>query len=284
MPDSQNSKKVNFLQSRKAKFLLAFITLILFIFIGTLGFFSWASPASITFPKQDHAHFRLQYVFLGQNENFGSSKYQVDYVKGVCSAGLTDSLIHFHDNTDQIVHLHWQKITGGQILKFYGLNQIGGLDDTLGFQMNGLNLPTKAPIHVTILPKPRTEDKFFVYTGEPSSWQKKDFKDFVRLDLETFFGVESIIRKNIENAEKISNSKTNSKNFGTITVSADTENNQITNSNQTKSTPKTEEELKKINNFLGNVLIFVQPNEPTKEEIQAKFDNLTPLHDSVCGG
>ena len=39
---------------------------------------------------------------------------------------------------------------------------------------------------------------------------------------------------------------------------------------------KSEEELTRINNLVGNVAIFVQEKEPTKEEIQAHFDNLVP--------
>ena len=46
---------------------------------------------------------------------------------------------------------------------------------------------------------------------------------------------------------------------------------------------KSEEELTRINNLVGNVAIFVQEKEPTKEEIQARFDNLVPLHESTCG-
>ena len=105
MSDIQNSKKTNFwqLQNKKTKFILALVIIILILFGGSFSFFVWASPKSITFPKKDHAHFRLQYVFLGQNENFASSKYQVDYPKNICSGGLTDSPIHLHDNTEVLL-------------------------------------------------------------------------------------------------------------------------------------------------------------------------------------
>ena len=46
---------------------------------------------------------------------------------------------------------------------------------------------------------------------------------------------------------------------------------------------KSEEELTRINNVIGNVVIFAQEKEPTKEQIKARFDNLVPLHDSTCG-
>jgi hypothetical protein len=46
---------------------------------------------------------------------------------------------------------------------------------------------------------------------------------------------------------------------------------------------KSEEELTRINNVIGNVVIFTQEEEPTKEQVKARFDNLVPLHDSTCG-
>ena len=60
-----------------------------------------------------------------------------------------------------------------------------------------------------------------------------------------------------------------------------------TNSSSLSSTetkPKTEEELKEINNLLGNVVIFVQSTEPTQEQIKKQFDVLEPLSPSTCGG
>ena len=47
---------------------------------------------------------------------------------------------------------------------------------------------------------------------------------------------------------------------------------------------KSEDELKRINNLIGNVVIFAQDTEPTSEQITERFSNLVPLHDSTCGG
>lgn len=367
-------------QNKNSKFgvqkILAVLTtgLLVLFFFAFLTLF-WLTPSNFRSPLMDHSHFRLQYIFQGQVEDFGSPRYQVDYIKDVCNDALTESPIHFHDNKGQIVHIHWQKVTGGQVLKFYGLNKIGGLDNIMGWKLNDLTKfkLTQIPIHSQSLPQPKGNDKFWVYVGDKGKFEKREFEDFVKMDLETFFGQNSIIRQNQEEEETLqkkisqninekltknletliklggievqshsgtdhsneteeeahlaetmrlkaekqavedrnnlvfssnsnsifsSNSANSSQNISNIN-SQDSINSNSTDSNQNltqnsapNSTPdsaqnspvKTETELKKINNLLGNVVIFVQENEPTQSQIQLRFDNLEPLLDSVCGG
>ena len=45
-----------------------------------------------------------------------------------------------------------------------------------------------------------------------------------------------------------------------------------------------EEKLTRINNMLGNVVIFVQKDVPSDEQIKERFNDLEPLSDSTCGG
>ncbi len=280
-------------------------------------------PNRFTNPKFDHSHFRLQYVFRGQAENFGTPRYQVDYVKDICNASLTDSPIHFHDNKDQIVHLHWQNITGGDVLKFYGINKTGGLDNFMGIKLDNLfQSPPKItpiPIHSQSLPAPAGEDKYFVYIGDKDKIERKDFNQFINQSLEEFLGQNSEIRKQFEEVQKEQKSSFMSDAFGSVVIKAhagaehstiteeqqheidlkkteaenkgiEERNNQIKiNDNNNPAaiidtSIKTEEELKQINNLLGNVVIFVQPNEPIQEQIQARFNNLEPLGLSTCGG
>jgi len=376
-------------------------TLVSLVIISLLAMF-FLTPSNFRSPRMDHSHFRLQYIFQGQSEDFAMPRYQVDYIKDVCNDALTESPIHFHDNIGQIVHIHWQKVTGGEVLKFYGLNKIGGIDGIMGWKMDDLAKfkLTQIPIHSQSLPQPKGNDKFWVYAGEKGKFEKRNFEDFVKMDLETFFDQKSIIRQNQEEEDKLktktsqnenSNSKINSnlsQNFvqnlenkntnvgvkltenleknlenlvkiGSLKVLAhngidhanETEaeihlaetqrleiekkaledrnnmvfssqnnfQNQTTNSSQNSQTlqnnsqqnsstnsnsqistnsnltsgqtssqispsTKTEIELKKINNLLGNVVIFVQETEPTQEQIKLRFDNLQPLGESVCGG
>lgn len=308
------------------------------------------SKDNISFPKKDHSHFRIKYVFNGQEENFGGPRYQTDYTKDICNGTLTESPLHFHDNKTDYQHMHWARMTGGQMLKFYGLNYIGGLNNYLGFELDKFPQIIPVPIHSNSLPQPRPNDKFWVYTGtekldNSGSWEvkKRTFNEFVAQDFETFFGKESQERKDVEkygvsylnfldsvqadahgglehktldeeqkhilelsekaNTEKLNNQVTPSPSLSQTQTSASSQNGnvgvsatkQITDnkevklmqSNPTSTTevnPATGEELKLINNFLGDVVIFVQPDSPTDDQVQARFRSMVKLDKSVCGG
>jgi hypothetical protein len=306
------------------------ILMLLLVLTGIiLGGLYLATPKRFSQPTFEHLHFRMQYIYRGQAENFGSPRYQVDYLKDVCDGTLPESPVHFHDNKDQIVHIHWTSMTGGDVLKFYGLNKIGGLDSHMGLKFDQVfNFPPKLtpiPIHSQSLPKPSGEDKFFVYIGDKDSYRSKPLDNFLSQDLETFFGKNSQIREDIEKSQKkttINQTDTykthiksvtdylslNAKAHSGVEHSNPTEaqkheqdlikaakeqeaisnlNNSIVQSNSSSSSPtlpKSEKELTEINNLIGNVVIFVQPTEPSDVQIKARFNNLEPLGLSACGG
>lgn len=320
MTDTNPYKKL--WKFKKVRYPIIVLGVLLILVIASFSVIKFVTPDRFANPKPDHLHFRMQYVFRGQAENFGSPRYQVDYLKDVCSGALTDSPIHFHDNKDQIVHLHWRYMTGGDVLKFYGVDKVGGLDDYMGFKTDKLlQFPptiTPVPIHSQSLPDAAGEDKYFVYIGEKDKFEKKDFNQFLNQNLEDFLGKNSTVREQYEESEK--QKKTSFVDlFSPIAAQAhagvehstlseaqqheidvkkaeaekkaiEDRNNQVKNTSSSSSTTttgandKTEEELKEINNLIGNVVIFVQPNEPTNEQIQARFNNLEPLGLSACGG
>lgn len=270
------------LTTLKSKIIL-FCAIVLVLIFGFFGTLFVITPSNFWSPKIDHSHFRLQYVFEGKNEDFGTSIYQQDYVKDVCDGSLSINPIHFHDGKNQLVHLHWQRMTGGEVLKYYGLNKIGGFDDLMGIKLDGLLKfkYTTIPIHGKNLPEPKAEDRFWVYSGNEKGFEKREFDDFLKQDLETFLKTDSKIRVQFEEAVK---DKQSLLNLSSIKVDAHSEISSIATPSDNKSPEPTAEELKDINNLLGNVVIFIQPQEPTNEQIQAKFKNLEPLSSSVCGG
>jgi hypothetical protein len=242
------------------------------------------SSNNINYPTVDHLHFRMQYVYHGVSENFADSKYQEPYEKNQCSGGLTDSPIHFHDGVDQIVHVHWKQITGGQVLKYYGLNRIGGVDSFLGYRWDKLKQTYQlSPVNIQgkLLPLPKSDDKIYVYSGDKDSFTKRAEDDWNKQTLETFFGKKSQLSAKASIFGSIS-AQAQSILSGEIKEVTD-QNTQLNELDQTQSQP-TEDELKQINNFLGNVAIFVQKGEPTEEEVAAKFNKLQPLSLSTCGG
>jgi hypothetical protein len=319
---------MHFINIKNTTIALISLVLIFTLVYGTIRF--GLSKDNISFPQKDHSHFRIKYIFNGQEENFGSPRYQTDYTKDICDGSLTESPLHFHDNKADYQHQHWTKNTGGQFLKFYGLNFIGGLDGFMGFKIDQLPKITPVPIYGKHLPEPRKGDTFWVYTGLESNgkWEIKNrkFADFVDQDFETFFGTESQVRKDLEKydvgffdfknilgivaeahsgeqhdtldeeakhvlelAEKQNTEKLN--NLATE-ISSDFAKDKVQTSSssipQVQIQPEydtvTGQELKSINNFLGDVVIFVQPGEPTQDQVQARFQSMVKLDKSTCGG
>jgi hypothetical protein len=283
------------------------------IIVGLVGLYL-LTPKRFSQPSFEHLHFRMQYIYRGQAENFASPRYQVDYLKDVCNGTLPESPVHFHDNKDQIVHIHWTSMTGGDVLKFYGVNKVGGLDGFMGLKFDELlTIPPKLtpiPIHSQSLPKPNGEDKFYVFIGDKDNYETKTIENFINLDLEKFFGKNSQIREDIEKSQKKTTDNSLFRLIDSLTIKAiahngeahansaqaqkheqesvEKLNNSVVQTNSSTPSvpqgPKTEKELTEINNLLGNVVIFVQPNPPTDDQIKARFNNLEPLGLSACGG
>lgn len=215
----------------------------------------------------EHAHFRLQVVIEGRKENFAEAKYQQAYEKGVCSAELAKEPIHFHDSKDQIVHLHWKGATGGDVLKYYGWNLRSGSDTILGYRFDRFLIPEPVPIHGTSLPAISAQTKLWIYMGNQETYQQRNMTDFLNQNLEDFFS-----RKSSVNDEMA----VNLQNFFTPVAKA--------HDGLDHTESKAPAQLEATNNLLGNVVIFVQQDEPTFEAIKERFNELEPLTDSTCGG
>jgi hypothetical protein len=289
--NNDNSERLTNISFQLNKSLKLWIRLIAgFILFGllTVGIYYsylvyFLSPSSIANPTLSHHHFRLQIIIDGEGVDFSKAEFQEDYVKGVCTGELTQTPIHFHDFKDQFVHIHWANITGGQVLKYYGLNLIGGNDQIMGYQTNldGKWWPQPLPIRGQLIPVIRNDQKIWVYAGDENGYESKSVDSFLDLDLESFFGVKSGLT-NIQamNWNLITPLQTLAHSDNGIIKQT-----QNTNSNKTeKDIELSQDELKDLNNLIGNVVIFIQNNEPSDQEIKDRFDNLVPLEQSVCGG
>lgn len=243
------------------------------------GYIYTISPAVVRNPKLEHYHFRMQILVDGKAEDFSTKAYQTGYAKDQCNANLPEQPIHFHDNKDQFTHIHWEGMTGGMVMKYYGWNYIGGIDNALGYKLDDVSNIQKVTTHGNYLPAVPKDAKFYVYMGDEKGYKIRDFNDWKNQDLEAFFGTTSNfpahdINKN--GGEQVS--------FMNQLFPTAYAHGSANDSDGNDGTETQEEKLTRINNMIGNVVIFVQKDKPTDQQIKAKFNNLEPLSDSTCGG
>ena len=241
---------------------------------GYAGYIYASSPEVIRKPKLEHYHFRMQILVNGKAENFAQDKYQQDYAKNQCNANLPEQPIHFHDARDQFVHIHWEDMTGGMVMKYYGWNYIGGMDRALGYKLDNLRDIQKVNTHGNFLPVVPGDASFYIYTGDKNGYKERSFEDWKGQDLEQFFGTTSNFPDQNEQTGLLNKVFPKAHAHGTEDHSTPHE----------TTTETKEQELTRINNLIGNVVIFVQKDRPTDQQIKDRFNNLVPLTDSTCGG
>lgn len=222
-----------------------------------------ASPPAIRKPAFQHYHFRMQVIANGQPVNFGQDKFQIPLGQDSCSADLTEHPIHFHDRKDQMVHIHWEGVTGGMVLKNYGWDYIGGVNGALGYRFDNMPLPKKVSTKGTLLPVLSKDAKLYVYTGDETRHKERLPEDFLKKDLEDFFGKLS----NIPGG----NGETSMLDWLFPKAYA--------HQGHAK-----DDELQELNNLIGDVVIFAQKDRPSEKQIKDRFNKLEPLSESICSG
>lgn len=261
----------------KKTFLIGIGAVAALLGLGMYGFYS-GQAASIRHPAVEHAHMRLQLIINGEAVNFGSKKYQNTYDQGVCSDALSEQPIHFHDNKDQFVHLHWKRISGGMILKHYGWNLIGGADGLHGYRFDKLPSVSAVPIYGAVLPAKPGDAQLWIYAGDETGYQERAVQDFLTQDIETFFNKKSLVNPtamlpNLFLARAAAHNGIDHDALVPAVQGVDS-----------TAPEKTQQELARINNLLGNVVIFAQKDRPSEKQIKERFNHLEPLADSTCGG
>lgn len=272
--------KSKFLKA-KHPYLLGTLTIALLIILAITVYMAYLflnSPKVVRAPQMEHYHFRMQILVDGEAEDFSSQSYQTGYAKDQCNANLPEQPIHFHDNKDQFTHIHWEGMTGGMVMKYYGWNYIGGLNNALGYKLDDLKDLQKVTTHGNYLPKVDNQNSFYVYTGDEQGYKERSFDDWKKQDLETFFGVTSNSPSHkINNGEQVSW-------LDRLFPKAYAHGGEDDGNDGEPGEESEQEKLTRINNLLGNVVIFNQKEKPTDQQIKDRFNDLEPLTDSTCGG
>lgn len=271
-------KKKSFKVKDIAAVIASIFGVLLLIFGIYYGYLYTSTPAHMRSPILEHYHFRTQIIVGGEEVDFSSHEFQEEYDASSCSVELTGQPIDFHDEDGQMTHIHWKGVTGGEFLKYYGWNLIGGRDDSLGTRFDqGMMRMHNIPIKDQLLPDVADNFDYYIYIGDEYEYEQKNWDEFLSADLEDFFGVESLL--NTDSDESSFNILDLFTERAYAHDGVDDGDEEVVDGEETE-----EERLTRINNLVGNVVIFAQESEPTNEEIQARFNNLTPLTESTCGG
>lgn len=262
---------------KRSKIVIAILVTIILLPLSYAGYIYAASPAVIRNPKLEHYHFRMQVLVDGKAEDFSTKGYQTGYAKDQCNANFPEQPIHFHDNKDQFTHIHWEGMTGGMVMKYYGWNYIGGMDNALGYKLDKLSDPQKVTTHGNYLPAVPKDSNFYVYTGDESGYKERSFDDWKNQDLETFFNTTSNFP-----AHDINKGKTSL--LDKVFPKAYAHGGEDDGNDGEPGEETEQEKLTRINNMVGNVVIFVQKDKPTDQQIKDRFNDLESLTDSTCGG
>jgi len=258
------------LLKRLLRYVAITVAVLLLLAGGSYGYAYATTPDHIKHPKFQHYHFRTQIVVNGKVVDFSDDTFQKKYEAVNCNADIADLPIHFHDHVDQMTHIHWDGMTGGEFLKAFGWNFIGGNNSVLGYRFDLGAKPVAVKTYGKLLPAAPDNAKYYVYVGDADEYTQKDWNDFLNKDFEAFFGKKSKLGQANTPGFSIANWF-----FPRVSAHGGEDHG---------TSQKSEEELSRINNLLGNVVIFAQEKEPTKEQINARFDALVPLSDSTCGG
>ena len=255
------------------------------VFIVALiyGWLFTTTPAAVRLPQLEHAHIRFQLVVDGQPVNFGDDKFQTHYAQA-CSDNISPEPIHFHDGKDQFLHLHWKNVTGGLVLKNYGMNFIGGADDTLGYRFDASLLPTRVPIHGKDLPVLPAGAQPWVYTGDANSPKERSTLEFLNQDFETFLDTKSSVNQTSWLDRLLFTKAVAHDGEEHDTPAEATQHEAQTPAATTAGPVKDQAELARIQNMLGNVVVFVQKDKPADTQVTQRFNNFLPIPESSCGG
>jgi hypothetical protein len=211
---------------------------------------------------------RMQLVIDNNMVNFSENSFQVSSNDETCSETITKEPFYVAKNKSQLIKVRWEGLTGGEIIKYFGLNYIGGFDDILGFRFDAFPAVSKINTHGKNLNIPKKEDNMYIYKGNRLDYTKVTTQDFLYKDLELILKKSKIRQKHDEN-------KVN-RWFDNIFVSAEG-NNEISLQPQ-----YTDGQLNEINDLIGNIVVFIQDQEPTSDQVADRFANLEPLDANAC--
>jgi hypothetical protein len=267
--ESSQRKKITLRNLWKFKgFQRAGLFLTLSLVITTIVLFSFTTFISrphFNSPQFTNYHLRLQLIYSGELTPFAKQTIQEINEFKVCDLSLLTKPVYQNTFNSQLFRVNWEGITGGEILKYYGLNLVGGPNDILGYRLKGFSIPQAIQTKNKINTKPAKQQKTFVYQNRQDGYAKIDPLDFLYKDIELVLK-KSNIRLQREESQPA----------GVLGVKAFAQDEKPIVQQQ-----EFESKLSLDYDLIGNVVVFVADLEPTEDVIIDRFNNFIPLNPKI---
>ena len=182
----------------------------------------------------------------------------------------------FHRGQDQWLHLYWQGLSGGSLLRNYGYQNTSPFEGYLGVDLREFPKIKPVPIHTDLLPEPTSAEQLYVYSGNENGYRRRDVTAFINQDLEQF------LKPSVDSQ------------VSTFPNQLDT----LLQAPARPAGPKKEEDLESFLaapkdrgflitdlssvKFLGNIVVFLQDKEPTSAAVSQRFSTLNQNPPFAC--
>ena len=283
--------------------------LLTIVVIGLLAF-NFASPAHITFPSKEEQLIRFQLIIDDQQIDFAQFQFQEPNSAPLCSEELASRPFGFYQNHSQILNLHWDNVTGVEIMRNYGFNNTGPFTGYLGVRLDDFPKISPVSVHGDFLTTPQ-DYMYYVYTGNQFRYSRRDPSEFLNTSIEKFIENDSRNSRNSwiggvtaqaqistnkgEDLEKELFLETTESSTSTVAVPASDQSSkdktdqkqtevEVDNRNSTlferdvtiesPQTPTQVTESAQDVDVLGNIIVFIQKEEPSELEVTTRFLNL----------
>jgi hypothetical protein len=250
---------------------------------GSFAFYG-ITPAYIRNPESVNYSFRMQYLVEGEEKGWFESLDTTD--QDPCLSGLAELPIFIDDSNRQLVQVYWRGITGGDVLKYYGLNLSEGMDSLMGYQfLEGQVLPKRINIQGQFLPPLETNQQLYIYTVNQEGYQKVKNAEFLDQDLQIFFEKYGYQDRN---APSLGNEIGSISTANLVEIDIDdggvSDVSLVSQDSQNILINDDVEGDNEDSRLLGDVIIFVQSKEPTETDLEDRLDKFIDLENSTCKG